>query len=145
MTGIREVTTTILWAQDKKKEPLIGLVAGMVCSVVLSYVLVGIPGLGYEGIIISILSLEAVAMLWNFRIVKKQNNTVFSTSIANEAIGMLLVGLCLFQVLHHLGEIYLLFLPEYVQEGLKMLAFYIGIVLYTIIRFVKMNKMKLFL
>ncbi|KPD10106.1 hypothetical protein AM501_00515 [Aneurinibacillus migulanus] len=146
LTGIREVTTTILWAQDEKKEPLIGLVAGMVCSVVLSYVLVGIPGFGYEGIIISILSLEAVAMLWNFRIIKKQNNTVFSaSSIVNEVIGMLLIGWCLFQMLHCLGEMYMLFLPQYVQEGVKMSLFYMIIVLYAIIRFIKANKIKLFL
>ncbi|MCI1694889.1 polysaccharide biosynthesis protein [Aneurinibacillus aneurinilyticus] len=146
LTGIREVTTTILWAQDRKKEPMIGLVAGTVCSIVLSYVLVGIPGFGYEGAIISIVSLEVVAMLWNFRIVKKQNKTAFSVFfIVKEGLGMLLIGLCLFQVLHRLVEMYILFLPQYVQAVIEMLVFYTGIALYTIVRFVKVNKMKLFL
>ncbi|QYY41856.1 oligosaccharide flippase family protein [Aneurinibacillus thermoaerophilus] len=146
ITGIREITTTVLWAQDKKKEPMIGLVAGTVCSILLSYALVGIPGFGYEGVIISILSLEYIAMTWNFRMVRKQNKEMsLSFSIAKETIRLLLIGIGYFQLLHHLSEMYLIHAPGYLQEAAEMAAFYIGITIYTILRFVKTNKMKLFL
>ncbi|HAF99430.1 MATE family efflux transporter [Paenibacillus lactis] len=47
LVGIREVSTSILWVQEYKKVPLIGLIVGISISIVVHYYLVAIPGLNY--------------------------------------------------------------------------------------------------
>lgn len=65
IVGFREVSTCILWARDSQKQPLVGLLTGIGCSVVLQYILVAIPGWGYPGACIGIMTLELVALMSN--------------------------------------------------------------------------------
>jgi stage V sporulation protein B len=74
--GIRELTTTLLWAIDKKKETVIGLLAGTVCSIVLAYFLVCIPGFGNAGISLATLSVDLVAAIWNVHCLLKKHKAI---------------------------------------------------------------------
>lgn len=65
LVGLRELTTSMLWAQDRKKVPLTGLIVGICVSALSHYFLVRIPGFGYAGAAIGILALEFVAVVWN--------------------------------------------------------------------------------
>ncbi|UNK16205.1 oligosaccharide flippase family protein [Paenibacillus sp. N3/727] len=65
LVGLREISTSILWVQEHKKAPLLGLVCGICIAVTVHYFLVAIPGLGYWGASAGILILEFVAVGWN--------------------------------------------------------------------------------
>lgn len=67
LVGFREISTSILWSQDIRKVPFNGLLTGIICSTVVQYFLVGIPGFGFQGAAISILLLEVVASVWNLQ------------------------------------------------------------------------------
>jgi stage V sporulation protein B len=71
LSGIREMSTIILWASGQKKAPLIGLIFGISGSVLCNYFLIAIPGLSYAGTTLGILVLEATAALWNLYIIRK--------------------------------------------------------------------------
>ncbi|WCK56201.1 polysaccharide biosynthesis protein [Aneurinibacillus sp. Ricciae_BoGa-3] len=75
--GVRELTTTLLWAIDRKKETIVGLLAGTICSIVLAYFLVCIPGFGISGISIATLSVDLVAALWNIHCILKEHRAIF--------------------------------------------------------------------
>jgi len=76
IVGLRELTTTILWATDHKRAPFIGLLLGLIVSVVLAYVLTAIPGFGYTGVAISLLAMEAMSLLWNMAILQKRHKHI---------------------------------------------------------------------
>ncbi len=65
LVGLREVSTSLLWAQNRKATPLYGLMIGIAFNIALIYGLASIPGFGYIGISIGIISTEAVLTLWN--------------------------------------------------------------------------------
>lgn len=67
LVGLRELTTSILWAQERRKIPFIGLAVGISCAVVLHYFLIAIPGLNFGGAAVGILTLELLAVIWNIR------------------------------------------------------------------------------
>ncbi|MBO9599974.1 MAG: polysaccharide biosynthesis C-terminal domain-containing protein, partial [Cohnella sp.] len=67
LAGLREISTSILWAQDRKSLPIAGLIAGIALNLAIVYVLAAIPGFGYLGISIGIIAMEAVAVAWNLR------------------------------------------------------------------------------
>ncbi|WP_424766315.1 oligosaccharide flippase family protein [Paenibacillus sp. sgz302251] len=71
IVGLREMTTSVLWAQDRKRVPLIGLIAGICLSLLLFYFLVAIPNFGYIGAAVSILAMELVAATWNLQALKQ--------------------------------------------------------------------------
>ncbi|WP_379153078.1 oligosaccharide flippase family protein [Paenibacillus sp. sgz5001063] len=74
LVGFREISTSILWSQDIRKSPFYGLLTGITCSIIVQYFLVGIPGFGYKGAAISILSLEVIASIWNLRALRIKLN-----------------------------------------------------------------------
>lgn len=78
IVGLRELTTSILWAQERKRTPLTGLALGIGLSVLLQYVIVAIPGFGYRGAVIGILLMETVAVLWNLHALRNANVTLFT-------------------------------------------------------------------
>ena len=67
IVGFREISTNILWVQDIRDRPFFGLLSGIVCSIIVQYFLVAIPGFGYEGAAIAILVLELSASFWNMK------------------------------------------------------------------------------
>ncbi|MFT9847673.1 oligosaccharide flippase family protein [Aneurinibacillus sp. REN35] len=141
LTGIREVTTTILWSQEREKEPIMGLILGIVCSVILAYFLVAIPGYGYEGAALSILSLECVAAIWNVVQIKKMNNGIFLIFPALwEAICILVTGVLYFFLLSTMKGAFFHTLPIFVQEIGAMALFGGGMAVYIGIRFLKKNR-----
>ncbi|MDR0268040.1 oligosaccharide flippase family protein [Paenibacillus sp.] len=79
VAGMRELTTTLLWAMDQKKAPLVGSILGLVCSAITAYYLTAIPGFGYKGAAISIFVFEFVPLLWNVAMVQKQCKGAFPT------------------------------------------------------------------
>lgn len=78
IVGLRELTTSILWAQERKHTPLFGLVIGICISILLQYIVIAIPGFGYTGASIGILLLEAIATVWNLRALQSTGCTLFS-------------------------------------------------------------------
>jgi len=62
LVGIREVSTSILWVQESKRVPFIGLLIGISIALMAHYYLVAIPGLSYRGATIAILILEIIAV-----------------------------------------------------------------------------------
>ncbi|WP_231956047.1 polysaccharide biosynthesis protein [Aneurinibacillus soli] len=145
LTGLREVTTTILWAQEREREPVKGLLFGSICSVVLAYLLIAIPGFGYEGTVISMLSLECVSVLWNIGQIKKSHNRIFLFMPALwEACHILVIGIGCFWILGTINEMFFNTLPVSFQEIEKMVLFYGGLASYMGLRFVRRNRLTLF-
>ncbi|OKP96440.1 oligosaccharide flippase family protein [Paenibacillus sp. P46E] len=68
IVGFREISTSILWAQDNRKNPFMGILTGIVCSIMVQYFLVAIPGYEYKGAALAILLLETMASIWNIKV-----------------------------------------------------------------------------
>ena len=146
LTGLREITTTVLWAQEKEREPVTGLLMGTVCSITLSYFLTAIPGYGYEGAIIGVLSLEYIAFMWNMKQVKKGNKSVFLVFPALwEGLCIFAAGIVYFFILNRFATLFMYAFPPPVQDAGKMLLFYIGLTIYAGLRFIKKNRLTFFL
>lgn len=77
IVGFRELTTSSLWAQDRKRAPLAGLIAGVSITLILLYFLMAIPGFEYAGAAIAFLSMELVAAVWNMRALKLVRKNYF--------------------------------------------------------------------
>ncbi|MDF9842631.1 MULTISPECIES: oligosaccharide flippase family protein [unclassified Paenibacillus] len=65
IVGIRELTTSILWARDIRKPPFLGLLSGLLCSITVQYIFLAVPGLEYIGAAIAVLVLETAACIIN--------------------------------------------------------------------------------
>ncbi|KZE80367.1 hypothetical protein AV654_12745 [Paenibacillus elgii] len=94
LAGLREVTTSILWAVGLKKEPMRGILAGIACSITALYVLTGIPGWGYTGIAVGVLLLETIPVLWNLTVIRRDLKLSFSGRrlVMNAVVLLLLTG-----------------------------------------------------
>jgi len=77
VAGMKELTTTILWAIDQKKAPFAGSFWGLVCSAIAAYFLTAIPGFGYAGAALSFLAFELVPLFWNAIVLQKQCKGAF--------------------------------------------------------------------
>jgi stage V sporulation protein B len=73
IAGMREISTTILWAADMKREPMLGLILGIILASAAGYFLVGQSKFSFIGIAVELLALECIAVLWNLRILYKIN------------------------------------------------------------------------
>ncbi|MDQ0492832.1 oligosaccharide flippase family protein [Paenibacillus brasilensis] len=93
LVGLREITTSILWAQNRKKTPFIGLGTGVLVNFMILYSLVAIPGLGYAGMSLGIIMLELIATAWNFKALELFQRTNSRTAV------MLLVDILVFEVI----------------------------------------------
>ncbi|TDL47680.1 teichoic acid transporter [Paenibacillus dendritiformis] len=78
IVGIRELTTSILWTQEKKNVPFIGLLNGIAFSTALLFFLLAIPGFGYEAASIGILALEGVAVFCNLYGLQRMRANLFA-------------------------------------------------------------------
>ncbi|MBE1442778.1 oligosaccharide flippase family protein [Paenibacillus sp. OAS669] len=77
ITGIRELTTTMLWASEQKTIPLFGLLFGLIGSAAAAYYFVAIPGFGYSGAAIGVFTLECIALVWNISFLRKRCRGIF--------------------------------------------------------------------
>ncbi|MFB6364958.1 oligosaccharide flippase family protein [Paenibacillus elgii] len=92
LAGLREVTTSVLWAVGRKKEPMRGILVGIACSMIMLYVLTGIPGWGYTGIAAGVLLLEMIPVLWNLTVLRRDLQLSFSgRTLAMNAVVLLLL------------------------------------------------------
>jgi stage V sporulation protein B len=73
ISGMRDLSMTILWAAEKKREPILGLLLGVIIASALGYLLVGYTRLSFIGIAFELLALESIAVIWNLRILQKIN------------------------------------------------------------------------
>jgi stage V sporulation protein B len=73
ISGLRDLSMTILWAAEKKREPMLGLLLGIIVASALGYLLIGYASLSFIGITFELLALECIAVLWNLRILQKIN------------------------------------------------------------------------
>ncbi|MNI09821.1 Stage V sporulation protein B [compost metagenome] len=71
IVGLREMTTSILWAQDIKKIPFIGLGIGICSSIMIQYFIVAIPGYAYIGVAAGVWSMEMVSAVLNITVLKR--------------------------------------------------------------------------
>ncbi|WP_159882344.1 oligosaccharide flippase family protein [Paenibacillus puerhi] len=136
VVGMRELTTTILWAMDQKRAPLTGSLLGLVCSAIAAYSLTAIPGFGYAGAAISVFAFEFVPLLWNAIVIQKRCKGAFP--LINIFSGLLiLVAIAFFYtpfnaILLHVG------LDSAIIRSLGGILFFIFcIVLYMLLRFRK--------
>ncbi|QOT00772.1 oligosaccharide flippase family protein [Brevibacterium sp. JNUCC-42] len=70
LSGIRDISTNILWIKGRERAPLVGVVFGSIVSIIINYCLVGIPSYQYSGIVIGILSFEIISLIWNIKYIK---------------------------------------------------------------------------
>ncbi|QIC04289.1 oligosaccharide flippase family protein [Brevibacillus sp. 7WMA2] len=71
LSGIRDISTNILWVKGRKKGPLVGVIVGSIISIIINYWLVGIPSFQYSGIVIGIVSFELASLLWNLHYMRR--------------------------------------------------------------------------
>lgn len=67
IVGLREITTSLLWAQNQKRVPLVGLALGILTNFTILYMVAARPGLGYLSMSLGVIALEVLATAWNFR------------------------------------------------------------------------------
>jgi len=65
LVGIREISTSLLWAKNHKSPPFTGLMLGIAMNMILIYILAAIPGFGYASISVAVISMELIAVIWN--------------------------------------------------------------------------------
>lgn len=70
IVGLREITTSLLWAQNQKRVPLMGLALGIVVNFTILYVVAAQPGLGYLSMSLGVIALELIATIWNFKVLQ---------------------------------------------------------------------------
>lgn len=99
LVGLREITTSILWAQNRKKTPFIGLGTGVLVNFIILYFLVAVPGLGYAGMSLGTIMLEWIAMSWNFKALQ------LFQRINSRIIIMLLVDILVFEAILIMGTL----------------------------------------
>ncbi|WP_055108831.1 oligosaccharide flippase family protein [Paenibacillus ihumii] len=105
IVGFRELSTSVLWSQDIKKVSFYGLLTGIICSIVIQYVLIGIPGWGYIGATLGIIAMEIVASLWNLYALKIRLARIMKLlpSLALDAVILLASMLLVIIVSGHSG------------------------------------------
>ncbi|GGD77429.1 oligosaccharide flippase family protein [Paenibacillus nasutitermitis] len=136
IAGMRELTTTILWAIDKKRAPLAGLFLGLICSVILAYYLTAIPGFGYAGTAISVLAFELIPLLWNGIVLQKRCKDALP--VTGLLIGSLFLIVTIF--LYTPFDRFLLYIgleSTFIRSIGHTLFFAVCIILYILFRFRK--------
>jgi stage V sporulation protein B len=96
ISGMRDLTTTILWAADRRREPMNGLILGILVASALGYFLVGQASFSLIGIACELLALECTAVIWNIRILYQMNASFlsFKPIIKDSILMIVLAGVC---------------------------------------------------
>jgi stage V sporulation protein B len=63
--GVNGIATTTLWAMQDEKKPLVGLMTGAICSVLINYFMVGMAGFEHIGVVLGLISVECVSSICN--------------------------------------------------------------------------------
>lgn len=84
--GLIQTLTGIIQGMGKPIVPVIALCVGMLCKIVISYTLTGIPDINVLGSAFGTVTAYFVAAMINLLYVKKHMNVNFSKRIYNKAI-----------------------------------------------------------
>ncbi|MFE6076574.1 oligosaccharide flippase family protein [Paenibacillus sp. NPDC057886] len=90
VVGLREITTSILWAQDRRKVTFISTAIGMVCAICCHYIL--IPYLYLTGAVIGILLMELIVLFANVFALRRLLPFFYLSKMAVSALLMLFIG-----------------------------------------------------
>ncbi|WP_213655447.1 oligosaccharide flippase family protein [Paenibacillus vini] len=90
IVGLREMTTSILWAQDVKKVPFLGLAIGICSSTIIQFFTLAIPGYAYVGAAAGVLSMEVVPFILNIAVFKRNLN--MSKVLPSALLDVLVIG-----------------------------------------------------
>ncbi|MBP1903985.1 stage V sporulation protein B [Paenibacillus turicensis] len=93
IVGIREITTSILWAQEQKKVTFIATVIGIICAVCCHYFLIPILYIPLYGAIIGILLMEIIILIANVFALRLSLNNLQISKILGSSIVLLLTGI----------------------------------------------------
>lgn len=115
IVGLREMTTSILWAQDVKKVPFLGLATGICISTIIQYFTIAIPGYAYIGAAAGILSMEMVSFTWNAAAFRRNLNLL--RILPSALLDVLVIGGSL-AVLANIKPDSIISLPEFLVSGL---------------------------
>lgn len=93
IVGIREITTSILWAQDQKKVTFVATVIGIICAVSCHYFLIPILNMPLYGAIIGILLMEIIILIANVFALRLSLNNIQISKILGASLLLLLIGI----------------------------------------------------
>lgn len=118
-----QATTSVLQGLGKQRIPMYTLVAGVICKIVLNYVLIGTPGIGIHGAPIASLVCYSVSMLPNLYYMLKYTNSKMNWTgwIIRPGIATAAMGLAVFVLRELLPFSRLLLLAE-VAVGVVVFA-----------------------
>jgi stage V sporulation protein B len=143
ITGLRDLSTTILWVMEKKQTPFLGLILGTIFSVGTGYFLVGIHGFGYEGASISLLTLELIATLWNIRALTQHHRGItWMMPLFFETFIIVTIAIFCFQLTNR--WLYQIQVSIFIQQVGKIAFSYLCIGIYMFIRFLNFDRIKIF-
>jgi stage V sporulation protein B len=143
VAGMREMTTTILWSMGKKREPLVGLLIGITIAVFLEYYLAGIPGFGYKGAAIGLISLEFLAAVWNLVVLRRYSKEFrLFLRVLPDFIFLLFLVVFLYYFSAWIGGF--THFPHLLFTIGRILLTYASVALYVLVRFLRVNRMSLF-
>ncbi|MFK7696873.1 oligosaccharide flippase family protein [Paenibacillus sp. HJGM_3] len=141
LAGMRELTTTILWASDQKKAPLVGLLLGLIVSAIVAYVFTAIPGFGYEGVALSVLALEATSLLWNMAVLQRGHKKVVPVLLlAADFIFLVALGFLFTHLNSLLPQIGIDAEPGFLRSAQEVLLLAGCIAPYLLVRFWRKNR-----
>ncbi|WP_435922174.1 oligosaccharide flippase family protein [Paenibacillus sp. DYY-L-2] len=115
LVGLREMTTSILWAQDIKKIPFLGLITGICLSAIIQYFVIAIPGYAYVGAAAGILSLEIVSLVLNLTVFQRNLSLIKILPSALLDIAVIGGGIA---VVARIKPDSLISLPEFLFSGI---------------------------
>lgn len=119
IVGLREVTTSILWAQDVKKVPFLGLATGICISMIIQYFVIAIPGYAFVGAAAGLLSMEIVSLALNITVFKRNLNLIKALPYA--LLDVLAIGGCI-TVLAQIKPDSTISLPEFLMSSIFFFA-----------------------
>ncbi|HJV47023.1 MAG TPA: oligosaccharide flippase family protein [Bacillota bacterium] len=137
--GMRDISTSILWIIGKRRAPLIGLILGIVLSIIFNYYLIAMPGMSYIGIVLGLLSIDFFSSVCNLLILHKSNLKIPMPSFILEGVGFVLILYVSFTVIQWL--IHSSSFSPLIKSILQMTIFYGIIGLSLFIRFFKFNQL----
>lgn len=134
IAGYREMTTSILWAQDRKRTPLVGLAIGIGVAAVIHYAAIPLPGFGILGIVAGTIAMEMTAVVWNASSLRlgpflRRRLAVMAADVVGLGCIMLIAG--------HLSEALSVRLPSVIGVLLGMLAFGAAAVAFLALRYIR--------
>lgn len=132
LVGSRELTTSVLWAQNRRSVPFWGLFCGISVGMVIIYFFIAVPGIEIAAITISIVAMELIASIWNLSALmagrdRRQRIRIFHRSAD------ILIAICLCVLANQVSAVMNLSAPINIISKITFYGSFAGI--YFIMRF----------